>query len=242
MDKDRLARSFGAASGAYEQGRPEYPREAVSWLLGEAHDVVDAGAGTGKLTRVIAALGRSVTAVEPDAGMRAQFEASVAGAPVLEGSGESLPVPDACADAVTFGQAWHWVDPVTGSAEAARVLRPTGVLGLIWNVRDPDTSWVRELTEIMHPAVGEQMALAGEPPFAAPFSRAESATWRWTRPMSVADIVAMVESRSYVITAPDAERTAILAGVRDLLATHPDTTGRDQIEVPYRTEAWRITR
>lgn len=237
-----LADSFGAEAATYERGRPEYPDEAVAWLVGDAARVADVGAGTGKLTRVLARLGREVTAVEPDAAMRAQLEASVPGVPVLDGTGEGLPLPDASVDAVTYGQAWHWVEPMAGSAEAARVLKPDGVLGLIWNVRDPDAEWVARLTTIMHEAPGEVMALSERPPSGPPFNRAELRTWSWVRPMTPDDLEALVASRSYVITAPDARRAKIMDGVRGLLATHPDLAGRDEIDVPYRTIAWRLTR
>ena len=60
------ASSFGAVADAYERARPEYPEAAVRWLAGDKPaDVVDLGAGTGKLTRGLIALGHRVTAVEP---------------------------------------------------------------------------------------------------------------------------------------------------------------------------------
>lgn len=134
-----LANSFGEQAGLYERARPDYPDAAVTWLVGAARRVADVGAGTGKLTRVLRRLGREVVAVEPDAAMRAELVAAVPGVEVLAGTGEALPLPDTSVDAVTFGQAWHWVDPAAGSIEAARVLRPGGVLGLVWNARDQQT-------------------------------------------------------------------------------------------------------
>ena len=60
------ASSFGAVAEAYERARPGYPEEAVRWLAGEPpRDVLDLGAGTGKLTRQLAAAGHRVTAVDP---------------------------------------------------------------------------------------------------------------------------------------------------------------------------------
>ncbi len=150
--------------------------------------------------------------------------------------------PDYPVDAVTYGQAWHWVEPQAGSREAARVLTGDGVLGMVWNVRDPDVDWVAELTEIMHAAPGEIMATGGRPPFATPFTHAEERTWRWTRPMTHDDVVAMVASRSYLITAPEDDRRRIMAGVTELLAGHPALAGRATIDMPYVSRAWRVTR
>ena len=121
---DSRGTSFHQAADAYARARPTYPPEAVAWMLPDGSvDVVDVGAGTGKLSAVIAAAGRSVVAIDPDAGMLENFRAEVPGVRTEVGSAERLPLPDASVDVVTFGQAWHWVDPPAATAEAARVLR-----------------------------------------------------------------------------------------------------------------------
>jgi SAM-dependent methyltransferase len=86
------ARSFGTVADAYERARPGYPDDAVRWLAGDVPcDVVDLGAGTGKLTRSLVAHGHRVTAVEPSAEMLAQLRAAVPAAVPLEGTGEGDP-------------------------------------------------------------------------------------------------------------------------------------------------------
>ena len=82
----QLASSFGTAAGLYERGRPPYPPEALDWLLpAGARRVLDLGAGTGKLTRQLAARGLDVVAVEPTDGMRAELERVLPGVPALAG-------------------------------------------------------------------------------------------------------------------------------------------------------------
>ena len=106
------ANSFGAVADVYERGRPQYPAEAIDWLVPpHATRVADVGAGTGKLTRQLHERGLDVVAVEPSAGMRGQLRRAVSGVPVLGGTGERIPLADHSVDAVLVAQAWHWVDP-----------------------------------------------------------------------------------------------------------------------------------
>ena len=147
---DRAA-SFGAAADHYDRGRPSYPAEAVDWLVPTtAHHVLDLGAGTGKLTRLLHDRGLDVLAVEPSPGMRARLAAALPDVRLLDGTAEAIPLPDASVDAVLVAQAWHWVDPARAVPEVARVLVPGGRLGLVWNIRDEREDWVRQLGQTMH--------------------------------------------------------------------------------------------
>jgi|SRR6478752_4902973 SAM-dependent methyltransferase len=245
-DRDEMSTSFGAQAGPYESGRPDYPPDAVAWLLepvsaGTSPRVADVGAGTGKLTRVAVGLGATVTAVEPDEAMLAALTTAVPGVPTVVGIAEKLPLDDASQDAVLLGQAWHWVDPVAGAREIARVLRPGGVLGLIWNIRDEQTPWVRRLTEIMRPSRAETALGEGGPAVAAPFGPLEQQQWSWVRPMNRQRLLDMVRSRSYVITASDDERARIEAGLAELL-DDVGAVGDATVGMPYVTSAFRVLR
>jgi SAM-dependent methyltransferase len=245
--REEMSTSFGAASAAYELGRPDYPAEAVEWMLqpvrreGRALRVADVGAGTGKLTRVAVELGAEVVAIDPDPAMLAELRTQVHGVPTFVGSAERMPLPDASLDALLFGQAWHWVDPVAGSAEAGRVLRSGGVLGLVWNIRDESVPWVRRLTEIMHGSHAEEMLAAGEPPVESPFEGAEAQVTTWSRPMTRDALLAMARSRSYVITAPDDERSRIESGLAALF-DEIGAVGSATVDLPYVTKAFRAVR
>ena len=95
------ARSFGKVAEAYELGRPGYPDEAVRWLVGEEpRRVVDVGAGTGKLTRQLVALGHDVTAVEPSAEMLHVLGEAVPGARGVQAGAESMPLAGSSVDIV----------------------------------------------------------------------------------------------------------------------------------------------
>ena len=150
-DRDRRARSFGAVADRYARARPGYPPAAVEWLLEAApgRAVVDLAAGTGKLTQVLVEAGAEPVAVEPDAGMRAALATAAPGVEILAGTAEAIPLPDASADAVLVAQAFHWFDARRACDEIGRVLRPGGVLGLLWNLRDGSVPWVADLDRIL---------------------------------------------------------------------------------------------
>ncbi len=228
--------SFGADVAAYEQGRPEYVDEHVAWLLeGVQGRVLDLAAGSGKLTRAVRRLGFEVVAVDPDA----QMLAHNTGIEDLVGTAEAIPLPDSSVAAVTVGQAWHWFDPWLAGPEIARVIVPGGRLGLIWNTRDSSHPFVAALAEVMGPSPAELMvdteSVAQVPRF-GPFERRR---WARVRMMTPDALVAMVTSRSHYLVAEAEVQCRIVAGVRDLLAMHPHTAGREQFEYPLNTTCYR---
>jgi SAM-dependent methyltransferase len=236
-DRELHARSFGPIAGRYERGRPPYPPAAVDWLLPRtARAVLDLGAGTGKLTRELLRRGLDVTAVDPSGGMLDELRRVLPAVPALTGRAEDIPLPDHCLDAVVVAQAWHWVDPGRAVPEVARVLRPGGGLGLVWNVRDERTDWVRRLGQIMQSPAQIRDVRVG-PPFAPP----EVRDFPWTHRIGRDQLLDLVASRSYIILRPSDERAAILAQVRQLLATHPALVGRTLFELPYVTRCVRAT-
>lgn len=137
-----LARSFDAGPGAYARFRPGYPPAAVRAALpGDARDVLDLGAGTGKLTESLLGRGLQVTAVEPLPGMLAELSRRFPQATAVPGSAEDIPLPDRAVDCVVVGQAFHWFDPDRALAEIARVLRPGGrLLALVPRAERPGTA------------------------------------------------------------------------------------------------------
>jgi SAM-dependent methyltransferase len=237
-DRAAHAHSFGPAASAYERGRPGYPDAALDWLLPTGTPrVVDLGAGTGKLTRQILARGLPVTAIDPSQGMLDELTRAVPGVPALLGTAEDIPLPDNCADVVLVAQAWHWVDPARAAPEIARILSPGGRLGLIWNVRDERTDWVRRLGEIIGSPELDRGSTVG-----APFGPVEKAQFTWVQTLGPDRLLDMVASRSTIILMPRDERAAVLNEVRRLAATHPELVGRTEFTLPYITDCARAFR
>ncbi len=117
------------------------------------------------------------------------------------------------------------------------MLRPGGTLGLIWNIRDAAVPWVAELTEIMRGSVAEELIADGGPVVTEPFGPLERELFRWANPITVDGLVELVSSRSYIITAPEADRAEILARVRELGGQVADRSGA--LDLPYVTHAFR---
>jgi SAM-dependent methyltransferase len=228
--------SFGAAADRYDRVRPSYPEAAVGWILGAAPaTVLDLGAGTGLLTRVLVERGHEVIAVEPDTRMRAVCAARTPGATVLEGSAEALPLPAGSVDGVVAGQSYHWFAGPAAHAEIARVLRPGGVFGPMWNLRDEGVEWVARLSALVSTEDGSshQGSLAADA-FGAAFGPVEGAVFAHVRRHTTESLVELALSRSYVLTAPRRRREEIEAGVRALAAELPQP-----FELPYLTRAYR---
>ena len=233
-----LASSFGEVADAYERARPGYPEESVRWLAGETpSDVVDLGAGTGKLTRSLVALGHRVTAVEPLAGMREHLLASAPAATVLEGSAEAIPLLEASADVVVSAQAFHWFDHAVALPEIARVVRPGGRLALVWNTRDDREPWVAKLSgavigreTIEDRDVLEPLAASGL------FGPVERSTFSFVQRLDRDGLLDLVLSRSYCATQTAAERVPVLQQVGLIFDEHAEA---GTIELPYLTECFR---
>ncbi|HXY46499.1 MAG TPA: class I SAM-dependent methyltransferase [Thermoplasmata archaeon] len=244
-------RGFDRAAETYERGRPDYPVAAVDWLgrvlrLGHGTTVVELGSGTGKLTRLLARTRAARIAIEPTAGMRRVFERTVPEVPVLDGTAETIPLPEGFADAVLAAQAFHWFSPRRALPEIARVLRPHGGLGLVWNLRDDTVDWSRRLTEIVDSyreahRIPRTRDHAWRPAFErsdSPFGPLRSRVFSHVQRAPRDVFVSRILSVSVIAVLPAAERRTVADRVRAVLQSDPSTRGRRVVELPYRTEVY----
>ncbi len=205
---------FGSAAEAYERARPGYPPDAVAWLaerldLRPGRTVVDLGAGTGKLSRLLAATGARVIAVEPVDEMRAFIDVEA-----LAGTAEAIPLPDASADAVTAAQAFHWFRAGEAMAEIHRILRPGGALALVANRLDRSDSLTDAFAAVLDRYRGHA-SLETEPP-------SEAETFPHAQTLDAAGLAARLASETSIATLP-AERRAEALDAVVALAPQPVT-------------------
>jgi SAM-dependent methyltransferase len=243
---------FDADAARYSRGRPDYPAEVSDWLRGSVNlepgrTAVDLGAGTGKFTRRLLATGARVIAVEPVAAMRQRLAADLPEADVLDGSATAIPLPDVSVDAIVCAQAFHWFATAAALAEMHRVLKPGGILGLIWNTKDASVPWVKAAFDVIEPYEGE-------------VPRFHNGTWRAVFPAQGFGplreqrfahehrgapemvIVDRLLSVSFVSSLPAAERESVATSLRHLIATDPQLAGKSEIALPYTTFAFTSER
>jgi SAM-dependent methyltransferase len=239
------AEGFAAGAGSYAKGRPHYPPGVAEWLrddlgLGAGTVALDLGSGTGKFLPHLCATGASVIAVEPVAQMIDRLKAQNPEVEARQGTAERIPLTDAAVDAVVCAQSFHWFATPEALAEIARVLKPGGRLGLIWNVRDERVGWVAALSRIMEPYEGD-----------APRYRTQA--WRRLFPAEGFGplierhvphghtgapedvIVDRILSVSFIAAQPAEGREEVAGHIRRLIAATPDLAGRSAVTFPYVT-------
>jgi SAM-dependent methyltransferase len=262
LTKER-AGSFGAVAADYERFRPGPPTSAVEWFLpASVERVVDLGAGTGALTRLLIDRAVDVVAVEPDDRMRAVLSERVPGATAVPGRAESLPLPDASADAVLASSSWHWVDPVAAVTEAARVLVPGGLLGAVWSGPDPEGPFMAQARDLLArraaessdtgPSAGNLGQLIFSEslrpefvltiPAGMPFSEPEHQVFSWDVALNADDLVGLLGTLSWIITMPDDERDRVITTARHFLRELLGIDGQVTVDVTFRADAWRCRR
>lgn len=238
-----LGQSFQDGGEHYDRVRPGYPADSADWLIGSvlrtggASDAADIGAGTGKFTALLVQRGLAVAAVDPSEDMLLQLRLVLPGVPASVGTAEATGLADEAFDVVSVAQAWHWCDPLPASTELARILRPGGVLGLLWNQLDTSVPWVHRLSRIMH--AGDVHKPDFRPVVGPEFKGLESHLTRWEDPVTTEDIIELAKSRSYYLAAGEGTRAKVLANLEWYLHEHLSHSPSDVLELPYLTQTWR---
>ncbi|MBQ0863548.1 class I SAM-dependent methyltransferase [Streptomyces sp. RK75] len=244
-----IAESFGVDAERYDRARPRYPRALVERIVADrpGPDVLDVGCGTGIAARQFRAAGCRVTGLEPD--VRMAEWARQRGLDVEVATFEAWDPAGRTFDAVVAGQAWHWVDPVTGAAKAAETLRPGGRLALFWNVEQPPPEVAEAFLEVYRRVVPDALPSRRQPSDAAPYAAlcdkaaealreagafGEPEQWRfdWERSYTRDEWLDLLPTMGGFTRLPPAELTELLAGVGSVV----DSLG-GAFTMPYATVA-----
>jgi len=231
------ALSFGGVADAYARARPTYPREAAAWLVGaERCNVLELGAGTGLLTEQLRGLRHRVLATDPSEPMLRHLLHRLPGTPAALAGAERIPMRARSVDAVLAAQSFHWFDLDRTLPEVARVLRPGGHLGLVWNRRDGRIPWVRRLGELIG-LQDQQYDPTNALLSSHLFGFVETATFRFWQPLDRSRLHDLVLSRSTVALMAHQERESLLRKVDDLYAEYG--RGHDGMLLPYVTHCYK---
>lgn len=241
MDAEEMrarAASFGSVAQAYADHRPGYPADAVRWLVGASPQrVLELGAGTGKITADIAAIGHEVVATDTSAEMLQQLEHQLPTVRTVVSRAEDIPLSTNSVDVVVAAQAFHWFDEQRALPEIARVLRPGGVLSVVWNNADLKVPWVRKvyalaMTGSLDEAVGDDPVEGSEL-----FARSEAKVFRHWQQFHCLSLIGFVASQSRVATMAPAARESVLADVGTLYDSYG--RGPDGMLMPWRSYCYR---
>ena len=231
------ATSFGTIAADYDRYRPPPPPGIVDWLLPEAAQrVADVCAGTGGFSRVLATRVEAVVAVDLDVRM-----VGLAGPGILRvcGRGEALPIAAGNLDAVLVSSAWHWLDEAAAVAEASRVLRPGGVLGVVRNGPARQLDWVADLLGRggANPDAARRYRRQLHIPDGAPFSQPEIHTIEWSLPRTRLELVGLAGTYSRFITLPPDEQHKANRRLAQAVQSQPPV-----VELPMMTRGWKAVR
>lgn len=239
---------FDAATSSYARVRPTYPGRALDLVLASptrvVRDVVDLGAGTGRMSLALARRGLRVRAVEPAAAMRAQLLGALARNPgegagrvqVVDAGAEATGLPARGADLVVSAQAWHWFDGEAAGAEAARLLRPGGALAIVFNQMDVSLPWIHRLTRIMRS--GDVHRVDAPPRVGPLLEEPRVEVVRWVEETSPEDLLELATTRSSYLRSDVDNRRRMQDNLRWYLYEHRGLTRGQRVEVPYLTLVW----
>lgn len=235
--------------GAYDSVRPAYPDEAVAALIDAARSgrgvdapgrddalrAADIGAGTGKMSELLARGGLLVDAVEPSEAMRAQAS-PIEGVTWHDGVAEETGLPNDVYDIVVFAQSWHWMDPERAGLEAARILAPGGVLAIVWNQMAVSIPWVHRLTRIMRS--GDVHRPDRPPTPGGGFAPMTLTQVAWEDRMTPEEILTLGTTRSSYIRSSEAGRARMQENLRWYLYEHLGYAPGELVTIPYATLVW----
>jgi SAM-dependent methyltransferase len=231
MSHSEMPTSAGAAAAV-----PGYPLDAVEWAVGKGPKrVLELVAGEGELTPALAGLGHDVLATDPSPRLLARLAVRVPSARTAVARAEDIPLPAASVDIVVAGSKFQALDPSRTLPEIARVLRPGGVVSLIWNSGDHKVPWVRKMFALM----GVTSSSAGRSPLESSdlFTMADHRAFRQWERFDRHTLVDFVGSSELAAALGPAEREGLLTEAGELYDSYG--RGPDGMLMPWIVDCYR---
>ncbi len=234
----KLGSSFSLVSSHYAVSRPSYPTDLISKIVDEKSKVLELGAGTGLLTKVVAPRCRELVATDLSPEMLTHLRDSAPTRHIAAARAEQLPFGAKSFHQVIAGQAAHWFELKSSLAEIARVLTPNGHLILIWNKRINAEEWLDRFDRIVNSVRTDdtERNIIKNIEQSGLFSKFAKKTANFSHEISTDNAASYVESFSHVSTLPDPQRTATIAKGADCLIRNANPRGI--IEIPITCEAY----
>ncbi len=242
---------FSSAAELYQQARPNYPQQIVTWLqqqlnLDAQSTVVDLGSGTGKFLPYLQQVTSKIIAVEPISEMLAQLKHTYPQVSTLQASSEQLPIASESIDAVICAQSFHWFATIESLNEIHQVLKPNGQLGLVWNQRDIQVDWVKALADVLEPLEGDtprfhsgQWQQVFEQQFL--FELDQIKTFPHVHIGRVDEVVSKrLLSTSFIAAMPAAQQQQLKTQFEQIVADYTGKAPHDEIAFPYVTYAYNF--
>lgn len=216
----------------------------------EGFAVADVGAGTGKLTENLYAMGFAGYAVEPNEAMRAEgirLATTTARFRWSAGSAENTGLPDRCVDWVLMASSFHWTRPALALAEFHRILRPGGFFTALWNPRDLEQSELHARIEArIHTLVPEVTRVSsGSSKYTQGVEHTLVGTGHFRNVIFMeAPHVEVMSKERYLGAWRSVNDIQAQAGperfARILAAIEEEIRDLDAVPVPYRTRTWTV--
>ncbi|KAJ7097886.1 S-adenosyl-L-methionine-dependent methyltransferase [Mycena belliarum] len=254
---------FGVGNELYDRVRPSYEPSALSYIrkaviTPSPLNVVEIGSGTGIFTRAFlahpdwAADIKQLKAFEPSEGMREVFSKTISDDRLTIGDGtfQQTGIEDRWADLVVVAQAFHWCpDFSSASAEFGRILKPGGVLAMIWNLEDRQAAgWVaqvRDRIEVYEQGspqyrLGRWRATFETASYREVFESPEEQTWSAPRPATLDVVVDRACSKSYMAILSAEEKAKVRRDLAAIVEKGDDKVWINEregsFEYPYNTD------
>ncbi|WOE30575.1 MULTISPECIES: class I SAM-dependent methyltransferase [unclassified Acinetobacter] len=242
-------KGFSLAAERYQQARPHYPENITYWLknhlqLTPNHIILDLGSGTGKFLPYLQQITSHIIAIEPISAMLEQLKISYPHIQTQQAYSHQLPFSNEFADAITCAQSFHWFAQPETLTELYRVLKPNAQLILIWNQRDIDIAWVKQLDDVLQTLESDtpryhshQWKKVFEQQ--TQFKPIAETTFSLSHHGTVEQVVLQrLLSTSFIAALPHAEQNKLKQQFADIVYTHTGKTAQDEIDFPYTTHVY----